>query len=119
VSSISIDGQLREAAVAELTALECKKTGIVNLAPSQVLVQHQIEQFISHFMTNTFISPFNTLTTNIKSFYSQQRCYVSLITLHPGGIRTRVFSFLRQMRCPLCYAAAPGQSKQTIYLTHW
>jgi hypothetical protein len=28
---------------------------------------------------------------NIKSFYTQQHCYVSLKTSYPGGIRTRVF----------------------------
>jgi hypothetical protein len=51
------------------------------------------------------ISPFNTQTMHIKSFYKQQYCYVSLKTLYPGGIQTRVFSFLRRMRCPLHHAA--------------
>jgi hypothetical protein len=37
---------------------------------------------------------------HILSFYTQQHCYA----LYPGGIRTRVFLFLRQMRCPLCHA---------------
>jgi hypothetical protein len=55
-------------------------------------------------MANAFIS-FNTQTIHIKSFYTQQHCYVSLKTLFPGGIRTRVFSFLRQIRCPLRHAA--------------
>jgi hypothetical protein len=40
-----------------------------------------------------------------KSFYTQQHCYVSLKTLYPGGIWTRVFLFLRWMRCPLRQAA--------------
>jgi hypothetical protein len=31
--------------------------------------------------------------------------YVSIKTLYPGGIRTRVFLFLRQMQCPLRPAA--------------
>jgi hypothetical protein len=31
------------------------------------------------------------LKINIKSFYTQQHCCVSLKTLYPGGIRTRVF----------------------------
>jgi hypothetical protein len=31
---------------------------------------------------------FNTQTMHIKSFYTQQHCYVSLKTLCPGGIRT-------------------------------
>jgi hypothetical protein len=42
---------------------------------------------------------------HIKSFYTQQHCCVSLKTLYPGGIRTRVFLFLRQMRCPLRHSA--------------
>jgi hypothetical protein len=42
---------------------------------------------------------------HLKSFYTQQHCYVSLKTLYPGGIQTRVFSFLRRMRCPLRHAA--------------
>jgi hypothetical protein len=49
------------------------------------------------FVANAFIS-FNTQTMHIKSFYTQQHCYVSLKTLYPGRIRTRVFSFLRRMR---------------------
>jgi hypothetical protein len=48
---------------------------------------------------------FNTQTMHIKSFYTQQHCRVSLKTLYPGGIRTQVFLFLRQMRCPLRHAA--------------
>jgi hypothetical protein len=36
---------------------------------------------------------------------TQQHYYVSLKTLYPGGIRTRVFTFLRRMRCPLRHAA--------------
>jgi hypothetical protein len=57
------------------------------------------------FVADALISPFNTQTTHIKSFYTQQHGYVSLITLYPGGIRTRVFLFLRRMRCPLRHAA--------------
>jgi hypothetical protein len=57
------------------------------------------------FVANAFISPFHTQTMHIKSFYTQQHCYVSVKPLYPGGIRTRVFLFLRQMRCPLCHAA--------------
>jgi hypothetical protein len=45
-------------------------------------------------VANAFISPFNTQTMHIKSFYTQQHCYVSLKTLYPVGIRTRVFSYL-------------------------
>jgi hypothetical protein len=56
-------------------------------------------------VANAFISPFNTQSMHIKSFYTQQHCYVSLKTLYPGGIRTRVFLFLRRMRCPLRHAA--------------
>jgi hypothetical protein len=33
-----------------------------------------------------------------RSFYVQQHCYVSLKTLYPGGIETRVFLSLRRMR---------------------
>jgi hypothetical protein len=41
---------------------------------------------------------------------TQQNCYVSRKTLNPGGIRTRVFSFLRRMQCPLRHAArAPSK----------
>jgi hypothetical protein len=47
----------------------------------------------------------NTQTMHIKSFYAQQHCYVSLKTLYPGGIRTRVFLLLRRVRCPLRHAA--------------
>jgi hypothetical protein len=46
---------------------------------------------------------------HIKSFYTQQHCYVSpKKTLYPGGIWTRVFMFLRRMRCPLRHAARAG-----------
>jgi hypothetical protein len=67
-----------------------------------------------------FISPFNTQTMHIKSFYTQQHWCVSLKTSYPGGIRTQVFSFLRRMRCPLRHAAI-GQlqaifTSQTIYV---
>jgi hypothetical protein len=48
---------------------------------------------------------FNTQTMHFKSSYTQQHCYVFLKTLYPGGIRTRVFLFLRRMRCPLRHAA--------------
>jgi hypothetical protein len=57
------------------------------------------------FAAYAFISPFNTQTMHIKSYYTQQHCYDSLKTLYPGGIGTRVFSFLRRMRCPLRHAA--------------
>jgi hypothetical protein len=36
-------------------------------------------------VANAFISPFNTQTMHIKSFYTQQHCYVSLKTLYLGG----------------------------------
>jgi hypothetical protein len=42
-------------------------------------------------LANAFISPFNTQTMHIKSFYAQQHCYVSLKTLYPVGIQTPVF----------------------------
>jgi hypothetical protein len=43
---------------------------------------------------------------HIKSFYTQQHCYISILkTLYPDGIRTRVFSFLRWMWCSLRHAA--------------
>jgi hypothetical protein len=61
--------------------------------------------FLNIFVANAFISTFNTQTMHIKSFWTQQHCYVSLKTLYPGGIRTRVFSFQRRMRCPLRHAA--------------
>jgi hypothetical protein len=59
-------------------------------------------------VANAFISLFNTQTMHIKSFYTQQHCYVSLRNILPGVIRTRVFSFLRQMRCPMRHAARAG-----------
>jgi hypothetical protein len=43
-------------------------------------------------VANAFISPFDKQTIHFKSFYIQQHCDVSLNTLYPGGIRTRVFS---------------------------
>jgi hypothetical protein len=45
-------------------------------------------------VANAFISPFNTQTKHIQSFYARQHCYVSLKTLYPGEIRTRVVSSL-------------------------
>jgi hypothetical protein len=51
-------------------------------------------------VANSFISPFKTQTMHIKSFYTQQHLYVSIETLYPGGIRTRVFLFLRRMTAP-------------------
>jgi hypothetical protein len=60
--------------------------------------------FLNIFVANACISPFNTQTTHIKSFCTQQHCYVSLKTFCPGRIRTRVFSFLRRMRLPLRHA---------------
>jgi hypothetical protein len=42
--------------------------------------------FKNVFVANAFIAPFNTLIMHIKSFYTQQHCYVSLKTLYPGGI---------------------------------
>jgi hypothetical protein len=60
---------------------------------------------LKKIVANAFISPLNTQTLLIKSFYTQQHCYVSLNTLYPGRIRTRVFSFLRRMLCPLRHAA--------------
>jgi hypothetical protein len=41
--------------------------------------------FIYLFVANAFISHFNKQTMHIKSFYTQQHCYVSLKTLYPGG----------------------------------
>jgi hypothetical protein len=35
------------------------------------------------FVANAFISPFNTQTMHIKSFYTQQHCYVTLKNLIP------------------------------------
>jgi hypothetical protein len=47
------------------------------------------------------------------SFYTQQHCYVSLKTLYPGGIWTRVFSVLRWMQCPMRHAARANGEKYT------
>jgi hypothetical protein len=62
-----------------------------------------------------YFSFFNTQTMHIKSFYTQQQCYVSLKTLYPGGIRTRVFLFLRQIRCPLRHAARAHMRDCCLY----
>jgi hypothetical protein len=70
-------------------------------------------------VANAFISPFNTQTMQIKSFYTQQHCYVSLKTLYPGGIRTRVFLFLRRMRCPLRHAARAKKIIRTVIVKFW
>jgi hypothetical protein len=51
---------------------------------------------------------------HIMSFYTQQHCYVSLKTLYPGGIQTRVFLFVKQMRCPLRHAARAKQHRNVI-----
>jgi hypothetical protein len=56
------------------------------------------------FLANAFITPFHMHTMYTKPFYTQQHCYVSLKTLYPGGIQTRVFLFLRRMRCPVRHA---------------
>jgi hypothetical protein len=66
---------------------------------------------VAHLKQNifAFISPFNSQTMHIKSFYTQQHCYVSLKTFYPGGIRTQVFLFMRRMRCPLRHAARAGR----------
>jgi hypothetical protein len=55
-------------------------------------------------VASAFISPIKTQTMHFKSFYTQQHCYVSIKKLYPGRIRTRVFSFLRGMWCPLRHA---------------
>jgi hypothetical protein len=54
--------------------------------------------FYIFFVANAFISPFNSQKMHIKSFCTQQHCYVSLKTLCPGGIRTRVF-----LRCTVLW----------------
>jgi hypothetical protein len=49
---------------------------------------------------------FISQTMHINLFYTQQHCYVSLKTLHPGGIRTRVFCSWG--RCDVHCATPPG-----------
>jgi hypothetical protein len=73
-------------------------TGISDTVPHRLLLFYI-------FVANAFISPFNTQTMQIKSFYTQQHCFFPLITLYLDGIRTRVFLFLKRMRCPLRHAA--------------
>jgi hypothetical protein len=53
-------------------------------------------------VANSFISNFNTNKLHIKSPYTQQHCYVSIKTLHPGWMQA--FLFLRRMQCPLRHA---------------
>jgi hypothetical protein len=60
-----------------------------------------------------------TQTMHIKPFNTQQHFYVSLKTLYPVGIWTRVFSFLRQMRCPLRHAARTLQLQLPIICMYW
>jgi hypothetical protein len=70
------------------------------------------------FVATAFISPCNTQTMPIKSFYTQQHCYDYLKTLYPGGIRTRAFSFLRRMRIQ-DQSLLLRVGKQTMYVpTH-
>jgi hypothetical protein len=59
------------------------------------------------FRANAFIYLFQYTNNSYKVIYTQH-CYVYLKTLYPGGIRTRVFLFLRQIRCPLRHAARAG-----------
>jgi hypothetical protein len=80
--------------------------------PWNIRIYHKIDQISKKytnikkniFVANSFISPFNTQTMHIKSFYTQQHCYVFLKALYPDGIRTQVFSLPRQMWCPLRHA---------------
>jgi hypothetical protein len=79
---------------------------------SRLRWKSQYVRFLGWILTTTFLKIFfkvifyfNTQTMHIQSFYTQQYCYVSLKTLYPGGIRARVFSFLRRIRCPLRHAA--------------
>jgi hypothetical protein len=81
-----------------------------SVSGKKILQCDAIQESTDYFFKNIFvakapISPFNAQAMHIKSFYTQRHCYVSLKTLYPGGIRTRVFLFLRQMRCPLRHAA--------------
>jgi hypothetical protein len=46
--------------------------------------------FLNTFVVSAFISPFNTQTMHVNSFYTQQHCYVSLKSSYPGGIWTSV-----------------------------
>jgi ethanolamine utilization cobalamin adenosyltransferase len=59
------------------------------------------------FVANGFISPFNAQTVHIKSvmYIHNSTAIFPSKTLYPCGIRTRVFLFLRRMRCPLRHAA--------------
>jgi hypothetical protein len=62
------------------------------------------QNFFSKFWPMPLFLLFNTQTMHRKSFHTQQHCYVPLKNFYPGGIRTRVFLFLRRMRCPLRHA---------------
>jgi hypothetical protein len=50
--------------------------------------------FSNSFVVNAFISPFNTQIMRIKTFYTQQYCYVFPKNVYPCGIRTRVSYYL-------------------------
>jgi hypothetical protein len=66
-------------------------------------------------VANALISPFHTRTMHIKSFYTQQHCYVSLKTLYPGGIRTRVCCLLG--RCDVLCGTPPGHEYPFLILS--
>jgi hypothetical protein len=57
---------------------------------------------------------FNTQTMYIKSFLYTTALLCFPKNLIPGGIRTRVFSFLRRVQCPLRHAARAKDSN-----VHW
>jgi hypothetical protein len=80
-----------------------------------ITVHGHIFKYI-YYMAIDFISHFNTQTMHVKSLYAQQHCYVSQKKLIPCRIRTRVFLFLRRLRCSLRHAARARSRSRSIFL---
>jgi hypothetical protein len=70
--------------------------------------------------------PLFLLSTHKQSILShfihtQQHYYVSLKTLYPGGIWTRVFLIMRRMRCPVGHAASAKVIREDLpfFVYYW
>jgi hypothetical protein len=67
--------------------------------------------FLKYFCGQCLYFSFQLTNNAFKSIYTEQYCYFSYKPIYPGGIQTRVFSFLRCMRCPLRHAARASSRK--------
>jgi hypothetical protein len=70
--------------------------------------------FVANAFTYFSFSDTQTIKT-FRHFVNNSTARFPQKTLHPGVIRTRVFLFLRRMRCPLSHAAR-ALNKFVIYL---